>query len=139
MTLWLPRGKLMVLWKKFPNMLVYFFKIQKLSWMWIIVIITWCDMCPTHFRGLQTLQKELYLAVSWSKVDAPPNPLLHYRLLKLFKYNILHNARVMHNGFFCFVLGFCFFFLGGGYLSLFRCHWIRVIFKVFLRCLSDLG
>lgn len=82
--------------KKVSKYVGLFFKIQKLSWMWIIVIITWCNMCPAHFRRLQTLQKELYLAVSWSKVD-PPNPLLHYRLLKLFKYNILHNARVMHN------------------------------------------
>lgn len=113
--------------KSFQICWFMFFKIQKLSWMWIIVIITWCNMCPAHFRRLQTLQKELYLAVSWSKVD-PPNPLLHYRLLKLFKYSILHNARVMHN---------VVFFGGGCYMSLFRCHWIRVIFKVFLRCLSD--
>ena len=58
--------------------------------------IIWCNTFPTYLSKVQILQKRVIRAITWSKWDAPSDPLFHkYNLLKLPEQNTLHNACAM--------------------------------------------
>ena len=60
--------------------------------------IIWCNNYPTYIKKVEVLQKKVIRAISWSKLDAPSNPIFHkLSLLKLNECNYLHNACIMYN------------------------------------------
>ena len=59
--------------------------------------IIWCNTYPSHLLKLQSLQKKIIRAISWSKFNAPTASLFHsYGLLKLPEINTYHNAYTMY-------------------------------------------
>ena len=59
--------------------------------------IIWCNTYPSHLLKLQSLQKKIIRAISWSKFNAPTASLFHsYGLLKLPEINTYHNACTMY-------------------------------------------
>ena len=59
--------------------------------------IVWCNTFPSHLTKLQSLQKKIVRAISWSDFTAPSGPLFYkYGLMRLSDINIYHNACVLY-------------------------------------------
>lgn len=60
--------------------------------------IIWNNTFPSYLGKLMILQKKILRALSWSKFDAPTDPLFHcFGLLKIPELNLFHNACTMYN------------------------------------------
>ncbi len=59
--------------------------------------VIWCNTYPSYLKKLESLQKKIIRAMSWSEYNAPTKPLFYrFGLLRLTELNSFHNACVMH-------------------------------------------
>lgn len=57
--------------------------------------VIWCNIYPSYLEKLQILQKKVIRVISWTKLNAPSDPLFD-SFLKLTECNTFHNACVMY-------------------------------------------
>ncbi len=59
--------------------------------------VIWCNTFPSHLRKLESLQKKIIRAISWSGFNTPTRPLFHtFNLLRLTEFNVHQNASMIY-------------------------------------------